>query len=80
MLPGEVGKIRELSRGVEAQVCVGVSPSFGWAIVQVTSRSPQVEDAMQRLREALREEAHKMLSEAQAGQQRRGREAIGAAQ
>lgn len=77
MLPGQVGKVRELQRGVEAQVCVGVSKKFGWAIVTVTSHSPEVEAAMQRLRDALRDEADVMIREAQADRNRRGKRAIG---
>lgn len=78
MMPGQVGKIRELNRGVEAEVCVGSSASHGYAVLKVLGTSPEVKAAMENLRAALRKEAHDSLVAAQRDAIARGRVAIGA--
>lgn len=72
MIAGSVGKIRELSRGVEAEVCVGGSAK-GYAVLKVLGTSPEVKTAMVGLRQALRKEAHDLLVAAQREEIIRGR-------
>lgn len=77
MIPGEVGKIRELSRGVEAEVCVGATGKYGYTVLKVRGVSPQVKNAMTILRNALRNEAHEQLRAAQDDTRTRKGSAIG---
>jgi hypothetical protein len=65
MQAGQVGKIRELTRGIEAEVCVGATGKYGYTILKVVGVSPQVQNAMKILRNALRKEAHDQLVAAQ---------------
>lgn len=59
--PGEVRNIRELKRGVQAQVCLGASTSLGSAVVTVDFNSPEVLKALQSLRTAIRKDCHTLL-------------------
>lgn len=54
---GEVRQVRELKRGVQAQVCLGASAVHGSAVVVVESHSPAVMAALESLRAALRADA-----------------------
>lgn len=65
MRAGDVGKIRELNRGIEAEVCVGATGKYGYTVLKVVGASPQVQNAMKILRNALRNEAHEQLVAAQ---------------
>lgn len=65
MIAGQVGKIRELNRGVEAEVCVGATGKYGYTVLKVVGVSEQVQNAMKVLRNALRAEAHAQLVAAQ---------------
>lgn len=65
MIPGQVGKIRELNRGVEAEVCVGATGKYGYTTLKVVGVSEGVRSAMSDLRMALRAEAHEQLIAAQ---------------
>jgi hypothetical protein len=57
MLKGEVRGIRELKRGVQAQVCLGSSVEHGSAVVVVETASPLVMEALKALKGAIRGEA-----------------------
>lgn len=76
MIAGEVGKVRELDAGVQADVCIGLTAK-GAAILKVTGSSPEVKKALSLLKKALRDEAHELLLDAQDIQTKRGRRAIG---
>lgn len=76
MIAGEVGKVRELDRGVTADVCIGLTAK-GAAIVRVEGSSPEVKKALAGLKKALRDEAHELILDAQDLQVKRGRRAIG---
>lgn len=76
MIAGEVGKVRELDRGVCADVCIGLTAE-GAAIVRVEGSSPAVKKALAELKKALRAQAHDLIVGAQDIQIRRGRSAIG---
>lgn len=77
MIPGQVGKIRELNRGVEAEVCVGATGKYGYTVLKVRGVSPQVKEAMDALRAAFRAEAHDQLLAAQRDSNARSGRAIG---
>lgn len=57
MRAGEVANVRELSKGVRADVCLGMSVKHGYAVITVTSTSPKVQKAMDALKRALKEDA-----------------------
>lgn len=59
--PGEVRAIRELKRGVQAQVCLGASTALGSAVVTIDCTSPEVLEALESLRTAIRKDARAML-------------------
>lgn len=77
MRPGEVGKVRELKRGVEAEVCVGATGKYGYTVLKVLGTSEAVRSAMANLRQAIRQEAHEQLLAAQKDQLIRTGDAIG---
>lgn len=77
MQPGQVGKIRELKRGIEAEVCVGATGKYGYTVLKVLGTSEQVQNALMILRNALRNEAHEQLIAAQKDQIIRTGDAIG---
>lgn len=77
MTPGQVGKIREMKRGVEAEVCVGATGKYGYTVLKVTGNSPRIQAAMANLRDAFREEANEQLIAAQKDQIIRTGDAIG---
>lgn len=66
--PGEVTAVRELKRGVQAQVCLGSSTEHGTAVVTVTSASPAVKAALKTLHLALRDEAGALMAKQLEGQ------------
>lgn len=76
MIAGEVGKIREFDRGVEADVCIGMTAE-GVVVVRVTGSSKRTKRALSELKAALKEDAHNAIVAAQELQTRRGRKAIG---
>jgi hypothetical protein len=76
VIAGEVGKVRELDRGVTADVCIGLTAK-GAAIMRVEGSSPEVKQALADLKKALRNEAHELLLNAQDVQLKRGKRAIG---
>lgn len=55
--PGEVRYLRELKRGVQAQVCLGASPVHGSAVIQVETASPKVLALLEKLKAAVAEDA-----------------------
>lgn len=59
---GDVRGIRELSRGIQAEVCLGASTQHGYASITIASHSPKVMAAVDGLRTALREEAQDLLT------------------
>lgn len=77
-MPGQVGKIRELNRGLEAEVCIGWTKD-AYVIVKVVGTSPPVQKALENLRKALKQEAHDLLLAAQEDERSRGRKPIGSA-
>lgn len=79
MMPGEVGKIRELTRGVEAEVCIGWTKDAYVTIKVSGANSPAIKEAMANLRKAFKDEAHRLIADAQADERARGRKPIGAA-
>lgn len=52
--PGEVRKVRELERGVQAQVCLGADVKHGSAIITVETTDPAVMEALATLKAAVR--------------------------
>lgn len=58
---GEVRAIRQLSRGVQAQVCLGATARKGSAVVTVDCDSPKVMEALKALQEAVREETFALV-------------------
>lgn len=77
MIPGQVGKIRELNRGIEAEVCVGATGKYGYTVLKVRGVSEDVKSALADLRAALRREAHDQLLAAQKDTSSRSGRAIG---
>jgi hypothetical protein len=77
MQPGQVGKIRELKRGLEAEVCVGATGKYGYTVLKVLATSTPVQSALAELRRAIRQEAHEQLIAAQKDQIIRTGDAIG---
>lgn len=59
---GEVRGVRELSRGVQAEVCLGTSTQHGYAAIVVESSSPAVRKALAALKRVLRDEAYELTS------------------
>lgn len=57
---GDVRGVRELARGVQAEVCLGTSTQHGYAAIIVESSSPRVREAMAVLKRALRDEAYEL--------------------
>lgn len=56
MKPGEVRAVRELTTGVQAQVCLGADVKHGYANMTVVCSSLKVLRALDDLKDALREE------------------------
>jgi hypothetical protein len=72
-----VRNVRELKRGVQADVIVGEDPVSGVVTVQVTSTSPTTLALLERLKASLKVDAHHALRSAQRDQERRGQEVLG---
>lgn len=68
--PGEVRSVRELTSGVQAQVCLGADVKRGSAIITVTAISPEVRKAMDSLKEAIRLETKELVGDILEGQAR----------
>jgi hypothetical protein len=66
--PGEVKAVRQLERGVQAQVCLGADVKHGSAIITIESRSPEVLAALALLHEELRKEAKQYVGDVLNGQ------------
>ena len=66
--PGEVRGVRELSRGVQAQVCLGADVKTGSAVITVETTDPAVMKALDALHEALRVEAKRYVGAVLDGQ------------
>lgn len=66
--PGAVRAVRELSTGVQAQVCLGADVKHGYAIITVVAKSPEVQEAMADLKAALQKEAHDYVKHVLDGQ------------
>jgi stage III sporulation protein SpoIIIAA len=66
--PGEVRGVRQLGRGVQAQVCLGADVKHGSAIITIESKSPEVIAALELLHDALRKEAKEFVGAVLDGQ------------
>jgi hypothetical protein len=68
---GDVRQVRELKRGVQAQVCLGASAVHGSAVVTVETASPAVLKALAALKAALRDDALALYQAIQSDQPQR---------
>lgn len=66
--PGEVRNVRELRRGVQAEVCLGADVKHGSAIITVETTDPEVMAALAALKTALRNAARAYVSDVLDGQ------------
>lgn len=67
MNAGKVSAVRELVRGVQADVCLGADVQHGYATIRVESNSPEVLSALEVLKDALRQEALAHIESVQNG-------------
>lgn len=74
---GTVGKVRELTRGVEAEVTIGATGKHGYVRLRVLGTTERTRRALEELKSALRAEAHDMLVAAQQDTLARKGSAIG---
>ena len=72
-----VKNVRELKRGVQADVVIGESRSDGVVSIQVITQDPDVLKAMEAVKFHLEAVAGRMIKAAQDDQERRGEEALG---
>ena len=66
--PGEVRNVRELKRGVQAEVCLGADVTHGYANITIETTDPEVMAALQSLKTALRKTARTYVADVLAGQ------------
>lgn len=66
--PGEVRGVRELSRGVQAQVCLGADVKTGSAVITVETTDPAVMKALDALKLALLNTASTYMADVMRGQ------------
>lgn len=66
--PGQVTGVRELTRGIQAQVCLGADVKHGSAVITVETTAPEVMKALDTLKAALRKEARSYVADVLEGQ------------
>lgn len=66
--PGAVTKVRELRRGVQAEVCLGGSTTDGWAVVTVESCDDEVMAALADLKAVMARKARVLMAAQLEGQ------------
>lgn len=73
-----VRNVRELKRGVQADVVIGEDPATHSVVtVQVIASSARVLNALEALKHVLQQEAHIAIRNAQDDEQRRGHKPLG---
>lgn len=68
MKAGDVRGVRELTRGVQAEVCLGADTMLGYATIRIEARSPRALDALAALKDALKDEAQSYVGAVLEGQ------------
>lgn len=66
--PGAVSKVRELRRGVQAEVCLGGSTTEGWAMVKIESCDDEVMAALANLKQVMARKARVLMAAQLEGQ------------
>lgn len=76
MIGGTVARVRELTKGVQADVSIGES-ALGYANITVVTQDKDVMKALDGLKAALRKVAHNTIVGAQQNEIRKGRTPVG---